>query len=119
MANVLQAVVHRYELTKKLKTTWHFEQVNVQGGKSLLTSTIKITHNRGFNNSSHPLLMYERENPKRWNKRLTTGLQRTTTPKVYEGDTTDSLNHKKDKVMFEFDGEQFLNITIYPDYFRP
>lgn len=117
MANVIQPIEHRYELTKKLKTTFHYQQTKVSGGKAVLTSTIKITENRGFNNSTHPFLMYERDNPKRWNKRISTGLERTKNRRVYIGDLTDQYNRKKDKVKFEFNGDQLI-ITVYPDYFR-
>lgn len=118
MANVSLAIVHTYSLEKSTKTTQHYQLDNTRGGKACLTPQIRIARNRGYNKSKSIYLMTERDNPNKWNDRITTGLNRTKKSSVFEGDIVDDNRRKRDKVWFKFiDGDK-LTITVIPNYFR-
>ena len=116
MTNVNLAIVHTYKLDKEMKTTRHYLLEKVTNGKQCLTNKIKVEINRGYNKSKSLYLMTERDKPNKWNKHITTGLNRTKKGSVFEGDILDDSRRKRDKVIFMFNREK-LTISVYPNYF--
>lgn len=114
-------IVHTYKEIKigKFETVRHYELDNIENGTTQLSTNIKISINRHFNNSKVDYLVHQRTSNK-WDKMSTTGLFSFGSDEViYYGDIANN-KVKKHTLVFKYSKDkQTLIIYYFKDFYTP
>lgn len=114
-------IVHIYKEIKigKFETVRHYEFQSIENGIPQLSTNIKVSINRHFNNSKVDYLVHQRTSNK-WDKMSTTGLFSYGNDEViYYGDIA-YKKVKKHTLIFKYsDDKQSLIIYYFKDFYTP
>ena len=114
-------IMHIYKEIKigKFETVRHYELENIENGTTQLSTNIKISINRHFNNSKVDYLVHQR-NPNKWDSRSTTGLFSFGNDEIYYYGDIHKNKVKKHILVFKYsDDKQTLIIYYFKDYYTP